>query len=76
MAEKLMYLKVPHDYTQNYPFCRLQLVIETFGHSNNEKSVKVIVKSIYKKRLYKTLGTSEINSPLSPLSLKYVANID
>ena len=31
MADKLMY--IPDDDTQNYPFCRLQLVIETFGHS-------------------------------------------
>ena len=23
----------PNDDTQNYPFCRLQLVVETFGHS-------------------------------------------
>ena len=31
MADKLMY--IPNDYTQNYPFCRLQVVVKTFGHS-------------------------------------------
>ena len=31
MADDLMY--IPNDATQNYPFCRLQLVDETFGHS-------------------------------------------
>ena len=30
MADKLMY--IPSDDTQNYPFCRLQLVVETFGN--------------------------------------------
>ena len=31
MADKLMY--ITNDDTQNYPFCRLQLVVGTFGHS-------------------------------------------
>ena len=31
MANKLMYISNVN--TQNYPFCRLQLVVETFGHS-------------------------------------------
>ena len=31
MANKLMY--IPNDDTQYYSFCRLQLVVETFGHS-------------------------------------------
>ena len=31
MADKLIY--IPKDDTQNYPFCKLQLVVETFGHS-------------------------------------------
>ena len=30
MADKLIY--IPNDDTQNYPFCRLKLVIETFDH--------------------------------------------
>ena len=29
----LFVAKRKYDDTQNYPFCRLQLVIETFGHS-------------------------------------------
>ena len=32
MAHKLMY--IPNDATQNYLFCRLELVVETSGHSN------------------------------------------
>ena len=31
MADKLMYIS--NDDTQNYPFSRLQLVVEMFGHS-------------------------------------------
>ena len=31
VANKLMYIS--NDDTQNYPFCRLKLVVETFGHS-------------------------------------------
>ena len=31
MAEKCIY--IPNDNKQNYPFCRLQLANETFGHS-------------------------------------------
>ena len=34
MADKLMY--IPNKETQYYPFCRLQLVVETFVHSLNE----------------------------------------
>ena len=42
MADKLMY--IPNDYTQNFLFFRLKLVVETFGHSNqptNQNSLKV-----------------------------------
>ena len=31
IADKFMY--IPNDDTQNYPFCRLQIVVETFEHS-------------------------------------------
>ena len=31
MADKLMH--IPDNDTQNYPFCRLKLVDETFEHS-------------------------------------------
>ena len=36
MADKLMYIS--NDDTQNYPFCRLQLAVETFGQSTPLKS--------------------------------------
>ena len=31
-ANELMY--IPNDDTHNYPFCRLKLVAESFGHSS------------------------------------------
>ena len=68
MADKLLY--IPNEDTQNYPFCRLQLVVLTFGHSemnlsNFYKSPQSF-KANERKRYYKTLGTSVINNPLSP----------
>ena len=42
MDDKLMY--IPNDDKQNYPFCRLQLVVGTFKHLNkltNQNSIKV-----------------------------------
>ena len=30
MVNKLIY--IPNNDTHNYPFCRLQLVVETFGY--------------------------------------------
>ena len=43
MSDKLMY--IPNNDTQNYPFCRLKFVVETFEHSwdnkiTNENSLK------------------------------------
>ena len=58
MPDKLMYIL--NDDTQNYQFCRLQLVIESFEHSANRNSLP---------SSYKTLGTSVKNSPLSLPSL-------
>ena len=54
MDEKLMYIS--DDDTQNYPFCRLQLVFETFGHSvkwtiKNSTKVPKVVKPTNKKML-------------------------
>ena len=61
-----------HNY-DDYPFCRLQLLVETFGHStkwtnqNSLKSPKFLSLWI-RKRYYKTFWTSVINSPMSPPS--------
>ena len=69
MADKLMY--IPNNDTRNYPFCGLQLMVETFRHSTNQnslKSPKLLIQRI-RKSYNKTLETSAINSPLSPLSL-------
>ena len=53
---------IPNDDIQNYPFCRLPLVVETIGQSQlnepfNQNSIKI------RKCYNNTLGTSEINSP-------------
>ena len=32
MADKLMYIPFPNNDTQSYPFCRLSLDDEIFGH--------------------------------------------
>ena len=40
MADKFMY--IPNDDTQNHPLCILQLVVETFKHTQlNEPRKKV-----------------------------------
>ena len=43
MVDKLIY--IPNDDTQNYPFCRLKLLVETFKHSslrtNQSKFTKI-----------------------------------
>ena len=69
MADKLIF--IPNDDTQNSLFCKLQLLkrLDTQLHeSANQNSLKVpkVDKSTNKKTWLKTLGTSVINSPLSP----------
>ena len=66
MADKLMY--IPNDDTQTYPFCRLQYRLKRLDFQLNEpanqnsiKGTKVF-KPTNKKRYYKTLRTSVINS--------------
>ncbi len=44
MTDKLMY--IPNDDTQNYPFSRLQLLVQTFGHST--KCVQMYFNKSYK----------------------------
>ena len=58
---------IPNGFRQNYPFCRLHLGVETFGHSTlstnceaNEYENFIII-----------FGTSVINSPMSPPSLYF-----
>ena len=67
MAYKLIY--IPNDNTQNYPFCRLLLEVETFKHSTQWKLIKVskVVEPTNKK-------TSAINSPLSPPILTFLTD--
>ena len=58
MAVKFMY--IPNDETQNYPFYRVQLVVETFGYlfcqTNQSKRVPKIVKPKNKKTLLENFG--------------------
>ena len=53
MADKLMY--IPNDGTQNYFFCRLKLVVETYelNKPTNQNSVKVpkVIKPTNKNTL-------------------------
>ena len=70
MAEKLMY--IPNANTQNCPFYKLQLVIETFGHSTNkptnQNSIKVpqIVMPTNKKTLFCEFGDYYNKQPIVP----------
>ena len=57
IADKLMY--IPNADTQNYPCCRLQLVVETHQHptkwANQLKVPKVLFKPTNKKTFLKKL---------------------
>ena len=47
---------IPNDDTQNYPFCKLQLVVEISGHPTFNKANWVVPKIVMptnKKTLYK-----------------------
>ena len=39
MVDKLMY--IPNDELQDYPFCIVKLVDETFGHSTKNQPIKI-----------------------------------
>ena len=61
-------LYIPNNGTQNYHYCRLQLVVDTqINEATKQNPIKVpkVVKHI-RNRYYKTLGTSVIKSPRSP----------
>ena len=74
MADELIY--IPNYDSQNYLFCRLKLLVETFEHStlltkqSKFTEVPKISKQTNKKTFYKTLGTSVINAHC-PLSETY-----
>ena len=66
MAVNLMYN--PNVNAQNYPFCRLWLVVETFDTQFNKPTnidllkVPKVVKLMNKKRYWKALGTNVIKA--------------
>ena len=75
MADKLMY--IPIDDSKNFPFSKLQLVVKMFEHSTERinkskfnKSPRFFLSQRLRKHYYNTLGTSVINSSLSPNSLQ------
>ena len=72
MTDELIYV---NDNTKNYPIGRLQLLAEKFGNSTNPSLIIVskVVTPINNKCYYRTLGTSAINSPMSPHSLNFLA---
>ena len=66
-------MDILNDNTQNYPFFREQLVVETL---NTQLNVPTYVNSIkVPKRNYKTLVTSVIKSPMTPPSLLHTYSI-
>ena len=87
MADLLMY--IPNEDTQNYPFCRLQLVIKTVElntqlyEPKNQNLIKVPKFSSQRRRnryykvpkVVKPTDDCVINSLLSPLSL-FVDTLD
>ena len=56
MTDGLMY--IPNDYTQNYPFCRLILVVETLNiHPNKPTNqMSAIAPKVVKPTNKKTLS--------------------
>jgi len=68
---------IPNANTQNWPFFKLQLVIETFGHSTNkptnQNSIKVpqIVMPTNKKTLFCEFGDYYNKQPIVPSLLTY-----
>ena len=64
MDDKLMY--DTYVDLQNHPFCRLKWLDTRLNEPTNQKFDKVFNKT-NKKYGYKTLGTSVIYSPMSPL---------
>ena len=60
----------PNNVTQKYPF--FELLVEMFQLNkpiNQKKQSQKLLSKRLKKRYYKTLGSSVINSPMSPSSM-------
>ena len=71
MADEFMY--IPYNDTHNYPFLkRLETQLNETTNLNSLKS-PMLLSQQRRKRWCKTLGTSIINSQLSPTSLVYVS---
>ena len=69
MADKLMY--IPNDFTQNYPFFRLQMEVKKGFDTHLNEPINQLRQRI-RKRYHKILGTSVINSPMSPSCLHII----
>ena len=65
MADKFIY--IPNNGTLNWPFCRLQLVVQTLKkQSKYNKSPQKLLSLRIRKGFFKTLGTNVINSQMFP----------
>ena len=67
---------IPNDDTQNYQFCKLQLLAGwTLNLMNKpikiQKESPKLLRQRIRKQYYITLGTSVINSPISPPSMSF-----
>ena len=71
MPDKLVF--IPNDDAQNYPSVDYNYWLKSFATQLNESKFNKFPKLLrhqIKKRYYKTLGTSVVNSQLSPPSLQ------
>ena len=62
------FMSIPNDNTQNNPFCKLQLVVETFVHltlETNQSKLKVpkVVEPMNKKTLLENFGDKYNKQP-------------
>ena len=69
MVSKFMY--IPNDDTKSNPFGRIQLVVKKLDIKINEQINHNLIKvpKVDKPTNHKPLGTSVINSPISPPSM-------
>ena len=64
-----LYINITIDDKQNYPYCKLGLLIERID-TYSLKPTNQTVPKVWYDNGYKTLGTSIINSPMSSQSLE------
>ena len=68
MSNKLIHNYIPNDNTQNYPFYRLQLVLETYKDTQLNEQNFIEVSKVGTPTNKKTVRNSQI-SLTSPISI-------